>query len=224
MLDVFSDVKSIVNANRCGVSIDSAVFRLHWRFTAFLLISASAILTARQYGKASIFFSLQIPSFLSQNFSLLFLNFFNFCYCCCCCCLLLLFLFFFTFSDHHLHAVGEPIDCLLDTFVIPASMINTYCWVTSTFLVPSALDDPHAPYSGVDNSPQRMFEQLRTDRSRDHENDRQYYPYYQWIGFALLGQGACFYIPHYFWARAEGGLLRSLVQGLFRTKEGVART
>ena|SRR6218665_2022454 len=179
MLDVFSDVKSIVNANRCSASIDSAVFRLHWRFTTFLLISASAILTARQYGELILvvcFFLHVLLNFASLQ-------------------------------------VGEPIDCLIDTFAIPASMINTYCWVTSTFLVPSALDDPHAAYSGVDNSPHQLFERLRHHGSRDQPTDRQYYPYYQWIGFVLLGQGACFYIPHYFWARAERGLLRSLVQG-----------
>jgi len=173
MLDVLGEVKSIVSANRTAVQTDSAVFRLHWRFTAFLLISASAILTARQY-------------------------------------------------------VGEPIDCLIDTFTIPASMINTYCWVTATFLVPSALDDPYAAYSGVDNSPREVFNRLHHSSSspsssssysslspntRQDTGDRQYYPYYQWIGFVLLGQGACFYIPHYFWARAESGLLRSLVQG-----------
>lgn len=47
MLDLFSSVKSLIKLDE--VSIDNAIFRLHYKATFILLITGSILVTAKQY-------------------------------------------------------------------------------------------------------------------------------------------------------------------------------
>lgn len=67
------------------------------------------------------------------------------------------------------------------------------------------------PHPGISNSHNQrlMFRNPQYYAS----SERKYYPYYQWICFVLFMQGVCFYLPHYMWKSAEGGLMRHLSTG-----------
>lgn len=72
--------------------------------------------------------------------------------------------------------VGNPIDCV-HTKDIPEDVLNTYCWIHSTYTIPSAFwkrigfDVAHP---GV-------------DKTLDPE-ERRYHKYYQWVCFCLFFQ------------------------------------
>ena len=71
---------------------------------------------------------------------------------------------------------GDPIDCV-HTNDIPKSVLNTYCWVHSTYTIPSAfwkriaIDVPHP---GIDKTVD--------------PDERRYVRYYQWVVFCLSFQ------------------------------------
>ncbi|XP_015789262.1 innexin inx2 [Tetranychus urticae] len=97
---------------------------------------------------------------------------------------------------------GDPIDCI-QRDDIPQNVMDTFCWIHSTFTLPNALDkqvgvDVVAP--GVDNY--------------KPGEKKVYHKYYQWVCFVLFIQAIFFYIPRYLWKIWEGGRLRSLVLGL----------
>lgn len=72
--------------------------------------------------------------------------------------------------------VGNPIDCV-HTKDIPEDVLNTYCWIHSTYTVKSALDKKvgtQVPYPGVEKTPE--------------EKDKKVYKYYQWVCFCLFFQ------------------------------------
>ena len=75
-------------------------------------------------------------------------------------------------------------------------MIDTYCWIHATFVLPSAFDKKigvDVPHSGVDHT--KPGEQ------------RVYQKYYQWVCFVLFLQAILFYTPRYLWKLWEGRLL-----------------
>lgn len=86
--------------------------------------------------------------------------------------------------------VGNPIDCI-HTKDIPEDVLNTYCWIHSTYTLKSAFKKKvglEVPYPGVDNS----------HNNRNLE-DRKTYGYYQWVCFCLffqviLGKQNLFYV------------------------------
>lgn len=97
---------------------------------------------------------------------------------------------------------GDPIDCIQNDD-IPENVIDTYCWIHATFILPSAFDKKvgeEVPHSGV-------------DVSRPGE-PRVYQKYYQWVCFVLFLQAILFYTPRYLWKLWEGGRLKSLVSDL----------
>ncbi|XP_074600105.1 innexin inx2-like [Brevipalpus obovatus] len=94
---------------------------------------------------------------------------------------------------------GDPIDCI-QRDDIPQNVMDTFCWIHSTFTLPHALNkkvgvDIVAP--GVD--------------SHAPGDKKVYHKYYQWVCFVLFIQAIFFYIPRYLWKMWEGGRLRSLV-------------
>ncbi|KAF8773083.1 Innexin inx2 like protein [Argiope bruennichi] len=98
--------------------------------------------------------------------------------------------------------IGDPIDCVPNSN-IPPNLLDTFCWVHSTFSVPSSWNKEvgvAVPYPGVDNSV-------------DHK-DRKYHAYYQWVCFVLFLQAILFYIPRYFWKVCEGSRMKNLILGL----------
>ena len=72
--------------------------------------------------------------------------------------------------------VGNPIDCTHGKD-IPEDVLNTYCWIHSTWTVPSAF----WKRVGIDVAHPGM--ETSTD-----PNERKYYRYYQWVCFILVFQ------------------------------------
>ncbi|XP_022186418.2 innexin shaking-B-like [Nilaparvata lugens] len=74
--------------------------------------------------------------------------------------------------------VGAPIECVhgLD---VPPQVINTWCWIHSTYTVPAAFTKQigvEVPYPGVDNT------------RGAGPADRKVYRFYQWVAFCLFFQ------------------------------------
>ena len=94
--------------------------------------------------------------------------------------------------------VGNPIDCI-HSKDIPEEVLNTYCWIHSTYTIPSAFwkrigfDVAHP---GV-------------DKTIDPE-ERRYHKYYQWVCFCLFFQVRKFA----FFFRYQISLLRWFVRDL----------
>jgi len=102
--------------------------------------------------------------------------------------------------------LGDPIDCIVDG--VPSGLMDTYCWIHSTFSIPSRWtgkvgvggDVPHpavAPMSDLEDG-----------------TEVKYHKYYQWVAFVLFLQAAFFYIPKYIWDTSEGGKVKMLVGDL----------
>uniref|UniRef100_A0A1E1XAB3 Innexin n=1 Tax=Amblyomma aureolatum TaxID=187763 RepID=A0A1E1XAB3_9ACAR len=98
---------------------------------------------------------------------------------------------------------GDPIDCIQHD-AVPPNVIRTFCWIHSTFNIPSAYNAT----VGVDGVPYPGIERYTPDEVR------RYYGYYQWVCMVLFLQAGCFYLPRYLWKSYEQGLIRSLVQDL----------
>ncbi|XP_059051381.1 uncharacterized protein LOC131846160 [Achroia grisella] len=67
------------------------------------------------------------------------------------------------------HLVGNPIDCI-HTRDIPEDVLNTYCWIHSTFTVAGEAGGAYPGVKGAGTSP------------------RKYGKYYQWVAFTLFLQ------------------------------------
>lgn len=73
--------------------------------------------------------------------------------------------------------VGNPIDCV-HTKDIPEDVLNTYCWIHSTYALKSLFKKKigsEVPYPGIGNSEGKVV-------------DRKEYKYYQWVCFCLFFQ------------------------------------
>nr|CAD7201159.1 unnamed protein product [Timema douglasi] len=99
--------------------------------------------------------------------------------------------------------IGDPINCINDG-AIPNHVINTFCWITSTFTLPHQQGKPvgtHVVHPGVGTI-------------GDHEKETRYHAYYQWVPFMLFFQGVLFYIPHWIWKNWEEGKIRMISEGI----------
>lgn len=90
---------------------------------------------------------------------------------------------------------GDPIDCIVDGSV--KLIIDNYCWVESTYTVPSK-NPNHEAHPGVSS----------------HHGPVKHHKYYQWIPIVLAIQAGLFYLPRYFWKVFEGNRARDLVMDL----------
>ncbi|XP_015108560.1 innexin inx2 [Diachasma alloeum] len=97
--------------------------------------------------------------------------------------------------------IGDPIDCIVDE--IPLSVMDTYCWIYSTFTIPDR--------SGVVG---RDLVQPGVAAHVEGEDEIKYHKYYQWVCFALFFQAMLFYVPRYLWKTWEGGRIKMLVLDL----------
>ncbi|GAB6026226.1 hypothetical protein CHUAL_012433 [Chamberlinius hualienensis] len=96
--------------------------------------------------------------------------------------------------------IGDPIDCMSSGNQIPKDVLDQFCWISSTFSIPTAFNKQvgrDVPYPGI-------------DKHRPNEQ-RVYHQYYQWVCFVLFLQAMMFYIPHYLWKIWEGGRLKALI-------------
>ncbi|KAG5667871.1 hypothetical protein PVAND_015838 [Polypedilum vanderplanki] len=98
--------------------------------------------------------------------------------------------------------IGDPIDCIVDE--IPLNVMDTYCWIHSTFTIPNRL-------TGVVG---KDIVQPGVGSHTDGEDDVVYHKYYQWVCFVLFFVAICFYIPRYLWKTWEGGRIKMLVMDL----------
>lgn len=98
--------------------------------------------------------------------------------------------------------VGQPISCIVNG--IPPHVVNTFCWISSTFTMPDAFRrqvGKEVAHPGIAND-------------FDEEDAKKYYTYYQWVCFVLFFQAIACYTPKFLWDIFEGGLLRTVVMGL----------
>ncbi|XP_045503945.1 innexin inx1 [Colias croceus] len=99
--------------------------------------------------------------------------------------------------------VGQPIHCISGPG-LPNHVVNTFCWITSTFTMPDAFArevGKEVAHPGIMNE-------------YDSTQAKKYYSYYQWVCFVLFFQAIMCYTPKYLWDAFEGGLLRTIVMGL----------
>jgi hypothetical protein len=99
--------------------------------------------------------------------------------------------------------IGDPINCITDGGV-PGHVINTYCWITSTFTLPHQQGKPvgtHVAHPGIGSYV-------------EGDNETRYHSYYQWVPFMLFFQGLLFYIPHWIWKNWEEGKVRMISDGI----------
>jgi len=98
--------------------------------------------------------------------------------------------------------IGSTISCINDN--VPGNVLNTYCWIMSTFSIPSknkGIDGVDRPHQGV-------------GPETGDEDDRKVHAYYQWVPFMLFLQGVMFYIPHYLWKTFEDKKMNKITSGL----------
>ncbi|XP_017784550.1 PREDICTED: innexin shaking-B isoform X1 [Nicrophorus vespilloides] len=101
--------------------------------------------------------------------------------------------------------VGNPIECM-HTRDIPEDVLNTYCWIHSTYTVIDAFvkkQGSQVAYPGVDNS-----------QAAGNKNSIKQVKYYQWVAFMLFFQAILFYTPRWLWKSWEGGKIRALMLDL----------
>jgi len=86
-----------------------------------------------------------------------------------------------------------------DSWPIPGSVMNTYCFIMSTFTLPNNFK--HTIHPGVGT----------------HQNDNdpvEYKSYYQWVPFVLFFQACLFHAPHLLFKLAEEGKVSTVLQCL----------
>lgn len=97
--------------------------------------------------------------------------------------------------------VGRPIQCIVDGPGVMQQPVTTFCWITSTFTMPDAFDrqvGKEVAHPGVHND----------------FGAKKYYTYYQWVCFVLFFQALLCHTPKYLWDAWEGGLVKSVANGL----------
>jgi len=99
--------------------------------------------------------------------------------------------------------IGTTISCIHQGSV-PGNVLNTYCWIMSTFSIPSkdkGIDGKDRAHQGV-------------GPETGDEGDVRHHAYYQWVPFMLFLQGVMFYIPHYLWKLFEDKKMDKITSGL----------
>ena len=108
--------------------------------------------------------------------------------------------------------IGDPISCIADG--VPGGALDLYCWIHSTFSVPSRwgqISDEYsegAPHLAGRTNPHPGVAPLEPGE------EVVYHKYYQWVVFVLFLQAAMFYVPRVVWKHSEGGLMKMLVGDL----------
>jgi len=104
---------------------------------------------------------------------------------------------------------GNSITCVMegdsDSWTIPPNVINTFCYIMSTFTLPSALAGDlgrNIPAQGVG-----VY-------NHDPNVDVKVQAYYQWVPFVLFLQAGMFYAPHLLCKNWEGGKISGIISGL----------
>eukprot|EP00092_Neocalanus_flemingeri_P096400 GFUD01122713.1.p1 GENE.GFUD01122713.1~~GFUD01122713.1.p1 ORF type:complete len:450 (-),score=102.25 GFUD01122713.1:108-1271(-) len=106
---------------------------------------------------------------------------------------------------------GDPIDCLVQG--VPASIVNTYCWVHGTFTLrrfdhvkvrsPTAAENSY-----FDKMGHRGIVHPGIETSDPTKNQKIYHIFYQWVGFIIFLQAILFYLPRHLWKTLEEGRIK----------------
>lgn len=107
---------------------------------------------------------------------------------------------------------GDPIQCMADG--VPGGTMDLYCWIHSTFSVPSRWGDIKDEYG--EGAPMEVSrDQPHPGIAPVEEGDTiVHHKYYQWVVFVLFLQAAMFHLPRILWKHSEGGLMKMLVGDL----------
>ena len=190
MLDVFGQVKSLVKLD--DICIDNNVFRLHYKVTGVILVMATLLVTSRQYiGDPIDCLVEEIPPDVRDNLKLLVTSY------------ILSSDTIHAFIEHEKYkklGIDDKSQCVIFLFKV----MDTYCWIHSTFSVPGheVGISGDVVYPGV----------AQPSNSQDDGQQLRYHKYYQWICFTLFFQAILFYVPRYLWKTWENGRIKMLVQ------------
>jgi len=108
--------------------------------------------------------------------------------------------------------LGDPINCIGDG--IPGGALDLYCWIHSTFSIPSRWGKIGHEYS--EGAPHEIGKHNPHPGVAPEEPGEEvvYHKYYQWVVFVLFIQAMSFHIPRLLWKHSEGGLMKNLVGDL----------
>merc|ERR1719411_1488460 len=97
---------------------------------------------------------------------------------------------------------------------VPEDPLNLFCWIHSSFSVPSRLGTTEEEY-GVGNHDQIAQHQPHPGVAPVLPGEEIVtHKYYQWVVFFLFLQACIFYIPRILWKHSEAGLMKTLVNDL----------
>ncbi|XP_043206572.1 innexin inx2-like [Amphibalanus amphitrite] len=100
--------------------------------------------------------------------------------------------------------IGDPIECMPDKDSIPQKVIDTYCYITSTYTIPRYYDQK----VGVGGVPHwGLGPELP-------EDEIIYHNYYIWVPYMLFIQAISFYIPHWVWKAVQTDKVYTVLMGL----------
>jgi len=108
--------------------------------------------------------------------------------------------------------LGDPINCIADG--VPGGAMDLYCWIHSTFSVPSRWGKIGEEYG--EGLPHEIAKHNPHPGAAPLVPGEEvvYHKYYQWVVFVLFLQAVMFYIPRIVWKHSEGGLMKTLVGDL----------
>jgi len=92
---------------------------------------------------------------------------------------------------------GDPVQCETGEDSVDDDVLNSYCWMYSSFDIPDTFNFP-------------------CTRKKDNSGvpvTHLYNTYYQWVSIFLAVQAGLFYIPRCIWLIIEGGLMSYMVKG-----------
>jgi len=95
---------------------------------------------------------------------------------------------------------GDPIDCVVHKDAVPSGVMDTYCWVHSTFTLPDRVNQEE----GFDVAHPFVGAQTEEETTVRHK-------YYQWVCFTLFLQALFFAVPGFLWKKFEGGKIQELI-------------
>jgi len=107
---------------------------------------------------------------------------------------------------------GNPINCIADG--VPGGTLDLYCWIHSTFSVPSRWGAASGEYGEGDPSGAGKDVPHPGIAPVKPGEEVVYHKYYQWVVFMLFLQAGMFHVPRIIWKHSEGGLMKILVQDL----------
>jgi len=108
--------------------------------------------------------------------------------------------------------IGDPINCIAEG--VPGGTMDVYCWIHSTFSVPSRWGQYGDEYArGKFDGP--LMGQPHPGVAPLEEGETViHHKYYQWVVFFLFVQAMLFHIPRSIWKGREGGLMKMLVKDM----------